>query len=73
MVASRKERVKARELRSRRTAVARTGRFFASVLIARAVTLLIARWTRERPWIEVGAWAVFWLGFYAFYFAAFGW
>lgn len=55
------------------TALARMGRFVVSVLITRAVTLLIARWTRQRPRIEVWAWAVFWLGFYAFYFAAFGW
>ncbi len=55
------------------SAFARTLRFVASVLLARAVTRACARWTRHRPWLEVAAWALFWLGFYAFYFAMFGW
>lgn len=55
------------------SALARALRFVASALLARLATLALARWTRRRPWIETTLWAGFWLGFYAFYFAAFGW
>jgi membrane protein YqaA with SNARE-associated domain len=55
------------------SAFARMLRFVASVLLARGVTLLIARWTRQRARVELAVWALFWIGFYAFYFAAFGW
>jgi membrane protein YqaA with SNARE-associated domain len=55
------------------SAFARTLRFVVSVFLARAITLGLGRWTRKRPRLEVTAWAVFWVGFYSFYFATFGW
>jgi hypothetical protein len=52
---------------------ARWLRFALSALMARGMAVLLARWTRRRVSVEFGILASFWLAFYAFYFAHFGW
>jgi membrane protein YqaA with SNARE-associated domain len=52
---------------------ARWLRFAVSVVLARGVAKLLARWTRQRASIEFSIIVLFWFAFYAFYFAHFGW
>ena len=52
---------------------ARGFRFVLSVLLAAGVARLISPWTHRRAWSEAGILALVWIGFYAFYFARFGW
>jgi membrane protein YqaA with SNARE-associated domain len=52
---------------------ARGIRFLFSSLVAAGIARLLAPWTRRRPQIELTILAVWWIGFYAFYFSHFGW
>jgi membrane protein YqaA with SNARE-associated domain len=52
---------------------ARWLRFALSVLIARVMANVLARWTGRRARLEFGLVALFWGTFYTFYFAHFGW
>ena len=48
-------------------------RFCLSVLLAAGAARLLGPWTRRRPTTEMFIWALFWVGFYAWYFSHFGW
>jgi membrane protein YqaA with SNARE-associated domain len=52
---------------------ARCVRFALSVLVARGVANLLARWTQRRVGVELTILTIFWVAFYAFYFTHFGW
>lgn len=51
----------------------RAARFFASAVLAKLGCAAISRLCGGRRFVEVASWAVFWIGFYALYFAKFGW
>lgn len=52
---------------------ARGIRFLAGMLLAAAISRLIARWTRRKSRTELMLLSVFWITFYSFYFSKFGW
>ena len=52
---------------------ARGIRFLLTSLWAAGIARLLAPWTRRRPQVEMAILAVFWIGFYVFYFSHFGW
>ena len=52
---------------------ARGMRFVLSAVLANGIARLIAPWTRRRAPIETTILVLFWIGFYALYFAHFGW
>jgi hypothetical protein len=52
---------------------ARGVRFLIAVFLASGISRLIAPWTKQRAKIEMGILALFWIGFYTFYFVHFGW
>lgn len=51
---------------------ARLIRFALSALVARVVANTLTRWTRQRIAVELAILGIFWVAFYAFYFAHFG-
>ncbi len=48
-------------------------RFLLSALLAAAVARLITPCTQHRASVEITVWALFWIGFYTFYFHRLGW
>jgi hypothetical protein len=52
---------------------ARGIRFLFSILLTGGICRLIAPWTKRRVQTEMAILALFWVVFYAFYFAHFGW
>ena len=52
---------------------ARGLRFLLTVFLAGGITRLMAPWTKRSAPVELTALALFWVGFYTFYFKHFGW
>ncbi len=52
---------------------ARYARFLLSALAVNVIASLLKPWTRGRAWVELSLLAIFWVAFYSFYFARFGW
>lgn len=52
---------------------ARYVRFFLTAAGARAAAHLLKPWTKRRASVETTLHAVFWIAFYSYYFAKFGW
>jgi membrane protein DedA with SNARE-associated domain len=52
---------------------ARCSRFLLTVVISSVIARILSPWTRRRRRVEFTILAVFWLVFYAAYFAKFGW